>query len=249
MLIEKLKKYNIFQEEILSLELLKNQGFNNISYLLKTTTKSYVLRLFKSNESVNISRNFEFEILKKIHKLNLTSKPIFLNENFMIYEFIKGFHKTKLSNLEIKKVALNIKKYHKIKPKLKSYDIKQDLKNYNNSLSDFKSKKILNQSFRALNFVKKYKKDLVLTHHDLNPKNIIFFKHNIKIIDWEYSGINDRFFDLASFCVEFNLNKKDEKIVLKNYFFKYSKNEEKKLKYFKIIYKNLCELWFMKNLF
>ena len=56
MTIEELKKYNIFKEELLNLELLKNQGFNNISYLLKTTGKSYVIRVFKSNESVNISR-------------------------------------------------------------------------------------------------------------------------------------------------------------------------------------------------
>ena len=54
------------------------------------------------------------------------------------------------------------------------------------------------------------KKDFVLTHHDLNPKNIIFNKNNIKIIDWEYSGVNNKFFDLASICVEFNLNKKKD---------------------------------------
>lgn len=240
---------SLFKEELLSLELLKNQGFNNTSYLLKTTEKSYIVRVFKSNESVNISRNFEFEILKKIHKLNLTSKPIFLDKNFMIYEFIEGLHKNKLSNLEIKKLTTNIKKYHKIKPKVKAYNLKQDLKNYSKNISDFKGRKLLNESFRSLNFLKNYKKDLVLTHHDLNHKNIIFSSGGIKIIDWEYSGKNDRFFDLASFCVEFNLNNKKEGIILKNYFGKYSKYEKEKLKYFKIIYKNLCELWFIKNLF
>ena len=97
MTIEKLKKYNIFKEELLSLELLKNQGFNNISYLLKTTSSSYVIRVFKSNESVNISREFEYKIQKKAYKNNLASKPIFLNEKFMIYKFIEGVHKTKLS--------------------------------------------------------------------------------------------------------------------------------------------------------
>ena len=66
--IESLKNYNIFKEKLLSLDLLKNQGFNNISYLLKTTTKSYVIRVFKSNDSVNISRKFEYEIQKKLIK-------------------------------------------------------------------------------------------------------------------------------------------------------------------------------------
>lgn len=60
-----LKTYNIFKEELLSLEVLKTQGFNNISYLLKTSKKSYIIRVFKSNESVNISREFEFKTQKK----------------------------------------------------------------------------------------------------------------------------------------------------------------------------------------
>ena len=63
--IEELEKYNIFEEKLLSLELLKNQGFNNISYLLKTSNNFYVIRVFKSNSSVNISREFEFQIQKK----------------------------------------------------------------------------------------------------------------------------------------------------------------------------------------
>ena len=87
--IESLKTYNIFNEELLSLDLLKNQGFNNISYLLKTTTNNYVIRVFKSNDSVNISREFEYKIQKKAYKIGIASKPIFLNEEFMIYEYKK----------------------------------------------------------------------------------------------------------------------------------------------------------------
>ncbi len=249
MQIEDLEKYHIFEDELLSLELLKNQGFNNISYLLKTSKKEYILRVFKSNESVNISRFFEYETLKKLYKINITSKPIFLDEKFMIYEFIKGVHKTKVSTVEIVKITKQIKKFHKIKPKLKPYEIKNDFKNYNLSLKDIKSKKIIQESFRNLNFLKRFKKELVLVHHDLNPKNILFFNNSIKIIDWEYAGINDRFFDLASFCIEFKLNKNQEKVLLKNYFSKHSKRDEEKLKIFKILYKNICDLWFIKNLF
>ena len=82
--LEQIKNYNIFKEELLSLELLKNQGFNNISYLLKTTNKSYVIRVFKSNESVNISREFEYKIQKKACKKSIASKPIFLINFFDI---------------------------------------------------------------------------------------------------------------------------------------------------------------------
>ena len=72
--LEQLKNYNIFKVELISLELLKNQGFNNINYLLKTSKKSYIIRVFKSNDSVNISRQFEYEIQKKAYKKNIKFK-------------------------------------------------------------------------------------------------------------------------------------------------------------------------------
>lgn len=242
--LESIRNYNIFKEELLSLDLLKNQGFNNISYLLKTTNKSYVIRVFKSNESVNISREFEYEIQKKAYKKNIASKPIFFNEHFMIYEYEKGIHKTKLSTWELKNLILKIKKFHKFKINEKPYDLKKDLLNYNKNLDDFRSKKLIKESFKNLLLLKKFKQDLVLTHHDLNPKNILFKNNSIKIIDWEYAGLNDRFFDLASICIEFSLNKKDEKLILQSYFNQYKKKHLQKLNHFKIIYKNLCSLWF-----
>ena len=245
--IESLKTYNIFNEELLSLALLKNQGFNNISYLLKTTTKSYVIRVFKSNDSVNISRKFEYEIQKKAYKINIALKPIFLNEEFMIYEYKKGIHKTKLSKIELKNLVSKIRKFHNFKTKGKAYDLKQDLRSYSKTLITQKSKKLINECFKIIKIIKKYKYEAVLTHHDLNPKNIIFSKNSLKIIDWEYAGVNDRFFDLASLCVEFKLNKNEEKIVLDSYF-KTKKGFHKiKLKHYKIIYDNFCKLWFEAN--
>ena len=52
--------------------------------------------------------------------------------------------------------------------------------------TNFKSK-----SIRTINFIKNIKR-IVLIHHDL-IKNIIFNNKEIKIIDWEYAGINDIF--------------------------------------------------------
>lgn len=165
----------------------------------------------------------------------------------MIYEYQKGIHKTKLSNLELKNLVLKIKKFHNFKIEEKPYDLKVDLENYAQKLNDKKSKKLINDSFKSIKILKKYKYETVLTHHDLNPKNIIFNKKNFKIIDWEYAGVNDRFFDLASVCIEFKLNKKEEKILLNSYFKTKKSYYKIKLKHYKIIYNNFCKLWFKAN--
>ena len=80
--------------------------------------------------------------------------------------------------------------------------------------------------------------------HFINPKNIIFYKNSIKFIDWEYAGVNDCFFDLATICIEFNLNKKEQNYLLKKYFKKVKKEYKVSLEVYIKIYKALCELWF-----
>lgn len=245
--IKKLARYKLFKKEkILSLELLKNQGFCNTNYVLQTSKQKYLIRVFKSDNTVNISRKFEFRIQKKAYKKNIAARPYLLDEKnqLMISEFLKGEHKYTLSNSEIKNLVKSLKKLHKIKTKEKPYNLKKDFNNYSQILKDKESKNLIKSSLRSLKKVKNFEKTLVTTHHDLNPKNIIFFKNSIKIIDWEYAGVNDAFFDIATICVEFKLNKTKEKIVLKSYFKNVKKEHIKKLKEYKNIYINLCKLWF-----
>ena len=88
-------------------------------------------------------------------------------------------------------------------------------------------------------------KRLVLCHQDLNPQNLIFTKKGIKLIDWEYAGLNECYFDIASLIVEFNFTPKEEKLFLAHYFKRgYSK---KKLYSFKLNYTTLCIQWFSKR--
>ncbi len=242
-----IKNLNIFKDELISFVKLENQGFNNINYLLKTSEKSYIIRVFKSTNSVNISREFEFKVQKKAFIKNIAPKPIYLNDTFMIYEYTKGIHKTKLSKRNLLNLTSKVKKIHKLKLTSNIYNLKADFKMYKKELKDEKSKKLLEKSFKSLKEIKKMKIQLGLVHHDLNPKNIIFKNDNIKIIDWEYAGLNDIFFDFASICIEFKLSKEDEGILLKNYFYKNKSFHKIKLKHYKIIYKNLCTLWFLKN--
>ena len=90
------------------------------------------------------------------------------------------------------------------------------------------------------------KKDYVLCHHDLNPKNFIFSK-DVKLIDWEYSGFDDRYFDLATVIIEFNLNQYQQKVFLNSYFKNKFKIDRKKVSIFKKIYINICIKWFNKE--
>jgi len=85
--------------------------------------------------------------------------------------------------------------------------------------------------------------DPVLCHHDLNPKNIILDKEKVTLIDWEYAGINDRYFDLASAIVEFDLNDRQSNLFLKTYFANRSEANRDKLLAYQTYYQEVCEQW------
>lgn len=246
---KQLKQYSIFEnEKILSLKLLKNQGFCNINYKLKTSKKTYLIRKFISNETVNIDREFEFEIQKKAYKKGIAGKPLFLDKdkNFMVCEFLKGKHKKSINVQEIKHLTKTIKKLHNIKSNVKSYDLKKVLNDYKIILNTKEAQKSVNICKKELKKLKKNKKTLVTTHHDLNPRNILFHKNSVKFIDWEYAGVNDSFFDLATLCFEYKLNKKEQNILLKSYQKRANKIDIKKLHSYINIYKHICRLWFME---
>jgi thiamine kinase-like enzyme len=55
-------------------------------------------------------------------------------------------------------------------------------------------------------------------HNDLLNANFIRSLDGIRIVDWEYAGMGDRFFDLANFAVNHELVPEDETVLLEAYF-------------------------------
>ncbi len=247
MKINQIKKYNLFKNtKVLKLEKLENQGVCNILYKIQTPKKEYILRAFKYAHTNKKSRKNEVKIQNKAFKKNIAAKVYIHDEknSLMICNFLKGHHKEKLKKKDIKTLVKSIKKLHNIKVKDKPYKMEDDFKNYKKTLKDKKSKQIIKASLKEFEKIKKYKFKKVLCHHDLNKNNILFNKNKVKFIDWEFSCVNDIFFDLANISFEFNLKKKQEKILLKKYFKKVKSQDIKKLASYKLVYENLWSLWF-----
>lgn len=60
--------------------------------------------------------------------------------------------------------------------------------------------------------------DLVSSHNDLNPNNILFDGKSIWVIDWEAAFQNDRYVDLAIVAQTFQNNQQEELTFLQAYF-------------------------------
>jgi len=160
-------------------------------------------------------RKLEFKIQNLAFKKGIGAKAYYHDKSIMIGDFIEGVHQKKLCKKELRLLALTIKKLHKIKLRKKPTLFPQ---------------------------AKKFKKELVLCHGDLSVKNILFAQR-VKLIDWEYAGVCDRYFDLASVCLEFKLNKAEEAYFFRAYGIKI---DHKKLKVYKDVFMRLSKEWFEK---
>jgi thiamine kinase-like enzyme len=55
-------------------------------------------------------------------------------------------------------------------------------------------------------------------HNDLLTANFLRSGGDLRIVDWEYAGMNDRFFDLGNLAVNNGLSEADERVLLELYF-------------------------------
>lgn len=212
------------------LTLLSDQGFSNKNYTFQANNTRYLLRKFILQDR---DRELEYEIQSLAYQKNIAAKPFILDleSDLMICEYLEGEHKSMLSKEDLLSIAEVLKKLHDIKIDKESMVLK--------NLFTTQTQKVR----EAFNVLEKYPKEMHLCHNDLNPKNLLFSNHGVKCIDWEYAGINDRYFDLAAVSVEFLLDEEIEAHFLDSYF-ETTPYFKAKLEAYKTIYIALCKEWF-----
>jgi len=248
-MIDLLKSHPFFSDkQIESCELLENQGYCNENYLLVADGVKYIVRKLIRDD---IDRDFEWRVHTLAYAEGITAEPLLFDreQGFMVFTFLEGTHK------EVESLLPQEAKAHKSggrTPKGIDYDklstTESELKLLAHTLQKLHTipidaKPIKLQTDTSL--IDNYPKEYVLCHNDLNPQNI-FFNGDVKLIDWEYTGVNDRYFDVASVCVEFGLDEEMQKVFLDAYFGDTYSIE--KLEAYKIIYMQLCKEWFEKHL-
>jgi thiamine kinase-like enzyme len=55
-------------------------------------------------------------------------------------------------------------------------------------------------------------------HNDLLNANFIHDGNRVRIVDWEYAGMGDRYFDLGNLSINNDLREEDDRVLLEHYF-------------------------------
>lgn len=204
-------------------------GLTNKNYKVDIHDTSFVLRMGgKGTKLLGIDRKNEFEIAAIAAKVGLGAKIIWADEeqDFLMTEFIQGRQITEERAVQpdtLKQIIDAIKTYHN-GPKFSGhFSAFETVRNYYQLARQYQVNFPATIS-EALNIMDSIEQtlqphvEIVPCHNDLLAANFIDDGQNIRLIDWEYAGMGDRFFDLGNFAVNQSLDAQASQLLLELYF-------------------------------
>jgi thiamine kinase-like enzyme len=194
---------NVFKQatgqNVTSLTILEN-GFSNDSYRING---EYTLRLKKTSDAPFYSAAEEKKIIDAVVPYRLTPKLFYFDtatgnklERFL--EQDEYFPKGNMVNAhELSLMASCLKRLHSVTGNFKSFYARDRYSAYKTA-----SKEDLDPEFEekvaSLLGTFYHTEPQVLCHNDLWSDNILYYKGMVVLIDFEFAGLNNPLFDLAS---------------------------------------------------
>ena len=223
-------------------------GITNKNYKITADGESYVLRM-GGNETkyLGIDRKIEYECSLLVSQIGIAPEPTaFLEpEGYIVARFIlgKGISAEEIgTEKNIERVLQAMKAYHA-------------LDHFPGSFSPFRVAEEYAKTARSFNIKLPDKMDWYLEksseiekamygreplqprpcHNDLLNGNFIDDGTRIHILDWEYAGMGDIFFDLGNFAAQHEFNDEQDKILLRVYFGNPTESQRAHLELMKIM--------------
>jgi len=206
-------------------------GITNKNYKITVDEESFVLRL-GGNETkyLGIDRKVEYDCSRLAAQIGVAPEPIaFIEpEGFILARFIsgKGVSAEEIGNEEnIKRVLESMKAYHALDLFPGSFSPFRVAEEYAKTARSFKVKlpDKMDWYLEKSSEIEKamYEREplqLRPCHNDLLNGNFIDDGNRIRILDWEYAGMGDIFFDLGNFAIQHEFNDEQDEILMKIYF-------------------------------
>ena len=216
--------------EVTDITVLK-KGMTNRSFLFTCRKKKYIMRIPGEGTDQLIDRREEAEVYRAIDGKNICDDIIYINpENgYKITEYLEDARVCDPLNYEdVKKCMMRLHAFHNQKLKVNhEFDIFGQIEFYEtlwdgtpSVYKDYEKTKVNVLSLKP--FIDAHITDKVLTHIDAVPDNFLFVekggKEEIRLIDWEYAGMQDPHVDVAMFCIYSLYNKRQVDQLIAAYF-------------------------------
>lgn len=224
------KVFNIMPKEITNIAVQK-KGMTNRSFTFVTNGKKYIMRVPGEGTELLINRKNEAAVYSVINKTGIGDNVIYIDPKtgYKITEFIDNASVCDPFNENDVKAAMALlKQFHSQKLKVgHEFDIYGQIDFYESLWNgkesvfiDYKTTK--RNVFSLKEYIDSKINEKVLTHIDAVPDNFLIYKYGdkkaVKLIDWEYAGMQDPHVDIAMFAIYTGYNKEQVDKLIDIYF-------------------------------
>lgn len=218
------------ESEIVNISVLK-KGMTNRSFLFTCKGRKYIIRIPGEGTEQLIDRKKEESIYRVIEKKHICDDVIYMNsENgYKITGFLENARVCDpLCEEDVKKCMNKLRDFHEMELAVpyeidlfKQIDFYEAL--WQGKPSVFKDYRETKRHVLSLqDFINAQVKKKVLTHIDAVPDNFLFTERDgeeeIRLIDWEYAGMQDPHVDIAMFGIYALYDKKRMDKLISLYF-------------------------------
>lgn len=177
-----------------------SDGPTNRSYEVLNGAERFVLRLDRSEAvRLGLDRESEREVVKTLARAGMAPKPVWFSPTGDAYlrPWVDGRPWTVedlKSPLNLERLAALVRRLHALSPAGRRYDPLEAASRYAREIGTFEAGRCLVKAVEAFEDLDPER--ATLCHNDLVCTNIVE-GDDLVLIDWEYAGVGDPFFDLA----------------------------------------------------
>ena len=246
------------QNEVTNITVLK-KGMTNRSFLFSCKDKKYIRRIPGEGTDQLINRRQEAAVYQTIAGRRICDEIAYINpENgYKITEYLEGARVCDAENEEdLQKCMKKLREFHGQKLRVDhSFDLFGQMEYYESlwegtpsAYKDYEKTKA--HVLQLKDYIEANAGEWVLTHIDAVPDNFLFVEENgkeeIRLIDWEYAGMQDPHVDIAMFCI-YSLYKKEQVDHLIDLYFEGNCDDRTRIKIYcyiavcGLLWSNWCE--------
>lgn len=201
-------------EDVTDISVLK-KGMTNRSFLFSCRGKKYIMRISGEGTDQLINREEEAAVYQQIRDKHICDEIVYINpcNGYKITEYLEGARVCDpTSTDDLKKCMKCLRQFHELGLQVEhEFDIFRQIEFYESlwngvpsGYADYQRTK--ERVFSLKPYINAHRNQKVLTHIDAVPDNFLFAPDDkgeeaIRLIDWEYAGMQDPHVDIAMFCI------------------------------------------------
>lgn len=248
------EEMNVETKDVQDITVLK-KGMTNRSFKFSVKGKQYIMRIPGEGTDKLINRRNEYTVYQTIKEYGISDDIVYMSpENG--YKITKFLHDAEEANPfdpeDVKRSMDKLRNFHELKLEVPhTFDIYGEIDFYEelwegkpSIFRDYQETK--DKVFELKSIIDEMPKEWVLAHIDSVPDNMLFVKDEIRLIDWEYAGMQDPHLDIAMFAI-YSLYEREQVDALIDSYFTEGCSDEIRMKIYAyiaisgLLWSNWCE--------